>query len=232
MRRLLIILLLACLCSYSYAGQEEDKAKVIIIDPDEINTNLVYDWPLWLYNHGYVSFYDSNWRSRGGQGAIVLRKPPSFGESFLKGFSEAFSKSTNYYYRKKEQDQYTKTMLKLLESPPVPKYTAPNYDEMGLGELIAIGLKKGFISDPIEIFKNFDQPKEYKMFPEERQANRERIIELDRIIEQKHKKREKLNEYIKSMGLPKIPDGFVPEWIYWNGKEWVKKKKEVNHEDP
>ena len=60
MKRLLVVLLLVSLFTYSYAGQEKDKAKIVVIDPDD--TNMIYDWPLWLYRHGYTSFYDSGWR--------------------------------------------------------------------------------------------------------------------------------------------------------------------------
>lgn len=187
MRKLLIILfLLGAFLFYSYAGQEEDKAKVVIIDPED--TNMIYDWPLWLFNHGYTSSYDSNWMNNyryGRGGAIVLRKPPSFGESFLQGFSKGMSKSMDYYYREREQRRYTKTMLKLLESLSSKDYR-PKFNQPYKYRRYT-GLER---AEPLN---------KYKMSPEERQANWERIIELDRIIERK-KERANLDKLFREAG--------------------------------
>ena len=203
MRKLLIILfLLSAFLFYASAGQEEEKGKVVIIDPDD--TNMIENWPQWLFLHGYTSYYDSNWSTGKGSGAIVIRKPPSFGESFAKGFSKGISMGVDNYFREKEYKRYTEAMIGLIKLKRA---------------------SEGYYSKPKDS-QPHEYRNEYRMSPEEKQANLDRIEELDRIIEQKHKKREKLNEYLKSVGLPKMPDGFVPEWMYWTGKEWARKKQE------
>lgn len=216
MKRFLFILFLAFL-SCSYVGGEEDKARVILIDPNEPNTNLIYDFPLWLYNHGYVSFYDSNWRGNyyGRRGAIVLRKPLSFGESFLLGLGKGISKGMDNYYRAREQKRDIKTAMALVKL----KWASEGY------------YSKLKYSQSYE--RSCRMSRSYRMSPEEKQANLDRMKELDRIIEQKYKKREKLNEYLKSLGLPPVPANVEGhqvhngEWvIYWDGNNWKRIKQE------
>ncbi len=243
MRRLLIILfLLSAFLFYSYAGQEEDEAKVITIDPDELNTNLVYDWPLWLYNHGYVSFYDSNWRSRGGQGAIVLRKPPSFGESFLDGLSKGISKGVDNYYRAKEHKQYTEAMMALIKLKWASE--GKDYRPKSSKPHDYWAIKRYFVperEDPA-LWLEKQKKKETKFswldkFPPPNKIEKEgddltkfmRSVGAVRSWEHKAKK---LNEYLKSQGLSPVPTNvdvnqvYDGEWvIFWDGEKWARKKK-------
>ena len=180
MKRLLVILLLLgafLFYPYAGAGQEEEKGKVVVIDPDD--TAMIENWPQWLFLHGYTSHYDSNWMNnyRKRPGAIVIRKPPSFGESFLSGFSRAFSKGMDNYYREKEYKQYTKAMLGLLELKWASEGRYSN-------------LKRSQADE----YRN-----ERIMSPEERWANLERIEELGRIIKQK-KERARLDKLFREGG--------------------------------
>jgi len=205
MRKFLVILFLVLLFAYSYAGQEEDKAKVVIIGPDD--TNMIYDWPLWLFNHGYTSSYDSNWMdddyyTRRRPGAIVIRQPRSPLGAFLDGVGKGLAQSFEYSYRRREQEKYIAGMVKLIEL----RWQLRKKRESKLSWL------------------DRDQPP--IMSREEIGFNRRRIKELDHII-----KNRKLNEYLKSKGrLPvaELPEGVTiffdgREKICWNGSEWVKK---------
>lgn len=212
MKRLLIILfLLSVFLFYSYAGVEKDKTKPIFFDQ-----TIIYDFPLWLFNQGYVPFYDSNWSARRGHGVIVLQRPPTFWESFFDGVSKGMSRSLDYFYRKKEQEQYTKTMMGLLELKWASESKSkPNSYKNYQGW-------KFYLRD------SHEPPPVSK---EEIETHRKRIKELDKKIE----KRLKLNEYLKSLNLPPIPDdisldGFEfhcrDKVIYWDGEKWAKKKKD------
>lgn len=177
MKKSLVILFLVFLFTYSYAGQEEEKGKVVIIDPDD--TNMIENWPQWLFLHGYTSYYDSNWMNnyRKGHGAIVLRKQRSFGEAFLDGLGKGISKGIDNYYRTREQKQDIEFKMGLLKLKWASEgyYSKPKY------------------SQPHE-YRN-----EYRMSPQEERANRERIIELDRIIKLK-KERANLDKLFREAG--------------------------------
>lgn len=203
MKRLVILFLLSALIFYPYAsaGQEKEKGRVVVIDPDD--SAMIENWPQWLFLHGYTRSYDSNWMNNYRKGgAIIIRQPRSFGESLLDGLGKGLERGLNNYYRARQQKQDIAFKMGLLELrwASTGRYSKPRQPH---------------------IYRN-----EHRMSVKERQANLDRIKELDCIIEQKYKKREKLNEYLKSIGLPEMSGGLLPEGIYWNGKEWAGKKEE------
>lgn len=175
----------------------------------------------------------------------------------------------DYYYRRKEQEQYTKTMMALLEL----KWASDGKS--------TFNSNKNYQGWKFYLRDSYDPPPVSK---EEIETHRKRIKELDRIIERKEErakldklfreagwldkdrieyldkhyplpkeeprlvegflgskrwvspqeyKAKKLNEYLKSQGLPPVPENvdvnrvFDGDWvIYWDGDKWVKKKKD------
>lgn len=197
MRKLLITLfLLSAFIFYSYAGQEEDetkaKGKVVIIDPDD--TAMIHDWPLWLFNHGYTSYYDSAWSTKRGQSAIVLRKQPSFGESFLTGLSQGISRGMDNYFRAKEHKRYTEAMLGLLKL----KWASEGKSKYSLRENY-----RGWKS---ESRGSYNHQKAREIYEANKEFNLRRIKELDRIIELK-KERANLDKLFWEAG--------------WSGKDRI-----------
>jgi len=207
MKRLLGVLFLSLVFFLpSFAGDEKDKnIPWYLSSPCHYSYSTyppsLFD-PNYLDKHNRWQEYFNSFTYRPRTRAIVVLRPPSFGEAFLWGLSKGISKGMDNYYRRKEQERDIRTTMALLKLKWASegRYSKP--------------------SQPHE-YRN-----EYRMSPKEKQANLDRIKELDRIIEQKYKKREKLIKYLKSMGLPEMPDGLVPKGIYWNGKEWVGKKQE------
>jgi len=240
MKRLVILFLLSAFIFYPYAsaGQEEKKGKVVIIDPDD--TAMIHDWPLWLFNHGYTSYYDSSWRSNyyGRQGAIVLRKPYTFGESFVKGFSKGISMGMDNYYRAREQKRDIKTLMALIKlkwasegkdyRPKSAKYSQPQRYFVPDREPPAVWLEKQKKKESkfswLDKFDPLDKKEEDEFIKYMRSIGALLPWQYRTI---------KLNEYLKARGLSLVPtnvevhqvhDG---DWaIFWDGEKWTRKKKQ------
>ena len=97
-------------------------------------------------------------------GAIVIRKPRSFGESFLYGLGKGLEKGIDNYYRAREQKQDIEFKMALIKLKYANKGHYSKYNQQRWSR-----------TRPI-----YKTP--YKMSPEEKQANLDRIEELDRII--------------------------------------------------
>lgn len=232
-RFLFILFLLSAFLFYSYAGQEEEKGKVVIIDPDD--TSMIENWPQWLFLHGYTSYYDSNWSTRRGSGAIVIRKPLSFGESFLDGLGKGISKGIDNYYRAREQKQDIEFKMGLLKlkwanegyySKPT-KYSQPQRYFVPDREPPALWLGRQKEKARFSWLDKFP-PKEKKGLDE--------FLRSEGWVSEWQYKTKKLNEYLKSLGLSLVPTNvdvnqvYDGDWIiFWDGEKWARKKKQMNY---